>query len=537
MTQPKGQVPRHSDVIVVGAGFSGLYLIHKLRSLGFEVLVLEAGSDIGGTWFWNRYPGARCDVESMQYSFSFSEEIQQEWVWTELYARQPEILRYINFVADKLKLRPNIRLNTRVVAATFDEVDKKWVISAEDEEQFVAPFVVMASGCLSIPLAPSFDGVENFGGKVLSTTDWPREPVDFTGKRVGLIGTGSTGIQITPEIAEQANQLFVFQRTPNYSLPARNRPLEPEFVASWKQSYPEHRRAALKTRNNTLNNAGLRPGSDFTHEEREAEFERRWQAGGVGFMYAFTDTTTNPEVNAHASAFVRAKIASIVHDPETAKKLAPTTYGIGGKRICVDTGYFETFNRDNVTLVNIENEPIEAITNAGIRTGAKDYSLDVIVLAVGFDAMTGALARIDISGRNGRKLRDHWAEGPRTYLGMAISGFPNMFLITGPGSPSVFTNMVASIEQHVDWIAACLYHLRSTDQTSIEANEKAEQKWYDHVSEIGSKTVLPNGNSWYIGANVPGKPRVVMPYLGGAATYADICEEVARNGYDGFNFT
>jgi cyclohexanone monooxygenase len=522
------------DVVVIGAGFAGLYALHRLRKEGYSVRVLEAGDAIGGTWYWNRYPGARCDVESMQYSFSFSDEIQQEWKWSQLYAPQPEILSYINFVADRLDLRRDIQLCTRVAAAAFDDGARRWTVTTEAGERFVAPFCVMATGCLSIPLIPTIPGLDDFGGAVYRTSDWPHEGVDLAGKRVGLIGTGSSGIQAAPRLAEQAERLVVFQRTPNYSIPAWNRPLEDEYIQDWKKNYRERRLAARRTRNNTLNNAGEGPGRVASLEEREREFERRWASGGIGFMYAYTDMTADPEVNRQASEFVRAKIGEIVRDPETARKLMPQDYGIGGKRICVDTDYFQTFNRDNVSLVDVRSEPIERVTPAGIRTSAAEYPLEVIVLAIGFDAMTGALLRIDITGRGGVKLRERWAEGPKTYLGMAVAGFPNMFLITGPGSPSVFTNMVTSIEQHVDWIADCMAHVLAKGGTAVEAEEEAQEKWVAHVNELASKTIFPTANSWYMGANIPGKPRVFMPYLGGAATYSATCERVAQSGYEGF---
>ena len=522
------------DVVVIGAGFAGLYALHRLRKEGYSVRVLEAGDAIGGTWYWNRYPGARCDVESMQYSFSFSDEIQQEWKWSQLYAPQPEILGYINFVADRLDLRRDIQLRTRVTAAAFDDGARRWTVTTEAGERFVAPFCVMATGCLSIPLIPTIRGLDDFGGAVYRTSDWPHEGVDLAGKRVGLIGTGSSGIQAAPRLAEQAGRLVVFQRTPNYSIPAWNRPLEDEYIQDWKKNYRERRSAARRTRNNTLNNAGGGPGRIVSPEEREREFELRWASGGIGFMYAYTDMTIDPEVNRQASEFVRAKIGEIVRDPETARKLMPQDHGIGGKRICVDTDYFQTFNRDNVSLVDVRSEPIERATQAGIRTSAAEHPLDVIVLAIGFDAMTGALLRIDVTGRGGVKLRERWAEGPKTYLGMAVAGFPNMFLITGPGSPSVFTNMVTSIEQHVDWIADCMAHVLAKGGTAVEAEEEAQEEWVAHVNEVASKTIFPTANSWYMGANIPGKPRVFMPYLGGAATYSATCERVAQSGYEGF---
>jgi cyclohexanone monooxygenase len=528
------------DVLIVGAGFAGLYALYRLRGDGHnKVRVLEAGEDIGGTWFWNRYPGARCDIESMQYSYSFSEEIQQEWNWTQLYAPQSEILRYINFVADKLRLRNDIQLNTRVTAATFNEREKYWLVETQNDERFLTRFLVMATGCLSIPLEPDFADLDKFRGEIYRTSAWPRGGVELKGKRVGLIGTGSSGIQVTPILAEESRHLTVFQRTANYSIPAHNRLLEPDYIREWKDDYPARRRAARQTRNSTLNDAGVRPGREVTREEREREFERRWNVtGGIGFIYAFPDLTTDAEINQHASDFVRIKIASIVRDPTTADALTPKDYGIGGKRICVDTNYFQTFNRENVTLVDIKKDHITRAISQGLVTVSRAYDLDVLVLAVGFDAMTGALNRIDITGRSGTKLRDHWSEGPKTYLGLTIAGFPNMFIITGPGSPSVFANMVTSVEQHVDWIADCIASMKRGHQLTIEATQEAEDAWFSHVNEVGGRTILAKANnSWYVGANVPGKPRFVMPYMGGAATYMEKIDSIARSGYKGFKFT
>jgi cyclohexanone monooxygenase len=526
------------DILVVGAGFAGLYALHRLRSLGFKTRVFEAAPDIGGTWFWNRYPGARCDFESMQYSYSFSDEIQQEWKWSELYASQPEILRYINFVADKLDLRRDIQLNTRVIAAAFDEPAKVWRLRTERGDEFEARFLVMATGCLSVPLDPDIPGLDAFSGAIYRTFDWPRDGVNLADRRVGLIGTGSSGIQAAPILAAEAKHLTIFQRMPHYSIPARNRPMDPEYERGWKKNYAERRRAARLTRNSTLSDAGTRSGLDFTPEERQREFERRWTTtGGISFIYAYPDLTTDDQINEEASDFVRARIASIVRDPATAAALAPQTYGIGGKRICVDSSYYETFNRDNVSLVSLLKDPIVTVTQDGIRTQTAHYPLDILVLAIGFDAMTGALTRVNITGRGDAKLTDHWKTGPKTYLGLAISEFPNLFVITGPGSPSVFANMVTSIEQHVDWIADCISAVKRTGHLTIEATKLAEENWFAHVNDVGSRTRLAlANNSWYVGANVPGKPRFVMPYMGGAATYMQEIERVAQDNYAGFKF-
>jgi cyclohexanone monooxygenase len=525
------------DVVIVGAGFAGVYALYRMRALGRRARVLDAAEGVGGTWFWNRYPGARCDVESMQYSYSFSEEIQREWSWSELYAAQPEIARYINFVVDRLDLRKDIQLNARVVSATFDEVACEWAVRTEAGETFVAPICIMATGCLSVPVAPDLKGLDTFKGRMVRTSDWPHEGVDLKGKRVGIIGTGSSGIQAIPVIAKEARHLFVFQRTPNYSIPARNRPMDPEYERGWKENYPRRRMLALETRNNTLNNAGKKSGLEVSRGEFEKELESRWKKGGIAFMYAYTDIASNRAVNEATSDFVRRKIAEIVKDPVTAEKLTPHDYPIGTKRICVDTEYFETFNRDNVTLVDVKKRPIKDIAHSGVLIGDKEYPVDVLVLAIGFDAMTGALMGIDITGRNGRKLRDDWKGGPKTYLGLMVSRYPNLFTITGPQSPSVFTNMVTSIEQHVDWIAACLTRMKERGERMVEAEEVAQDEWVAHANQLADNTLLDLANSWYVGANIAGKARVVMPYVGGAAKYLEIIQGVARNGYRGFRMS
>jgi cyclohexanone monooxygenase len=525
--------------VVVGAGFAGLYALHRFRSAGYTVRVLEAGEGIGGTWFWNRYPGARCDIESMQYSFSFSDEIQQEWEWSQLFAPQPEILRYINFVADKLDLRKDVQLDTRVLSADYDPADACWKLTIEGGDTVTASFCVMATGPLSVPLEPKIAGLEDFSGAVYRTSLWPQQPVDFTGKRVAIVGTGSSGIQATPVIAAAAAHLHVFQRTANYSLPARNRPADRAYVQEWKSNYRERRLAATATRNNTLNNPTNRPGRDATPEEREREFESRWNAGGtssgIGFMYSFNDMTRDPEVNAHASDFIRRKIAATVTDPAAAEILTPRGYGVGGRRICVDTNYYETFNRSNVTLIDARHDPIRRITPTGIETeSGRQTPLDIIVLAIGFDAMTGALLKMEVTGRDGIKLRDHWRNGPRSYLGLTLAGFPNLFMINGPGSPSVLSNMVTSIEQHVNWIASCIDHVKGSGRRSVEVSDAAEAEWFAHVNETAAGTLLPDSDSWYLGANVPGKPRFFMIYLGGVAKFNEIIDQVAAEGYQPF---
>lgn len=526
--------PGRYDVIVVGAGFAGLYAVHKMREAGHSVRLLEAGSGIGGVWFWNRYPGARCDIESMQYSYSFSEEIQQEWNWSEVYASQPEILAYLNFVADRLDLHKDIQLDTRVKAARWSENDQSWTLLTEAGETFIAQFCIMATGVLSIPIEPQIEGLDAFEGELCRTSRWPHEGVDFKGKRVGLIGTGSSGIQVTPIAAEQAAHLTVFQRTANFSIPAQNRPMDEQYERSWKDNYPARRAEARTKRNNAIMFHGETAGDTASEEELFRVFEERWQMGGIYFLYGFTDLITSERTNEAAARFVRQKIAEKVEDPEVARKLMPMDHPLGTKRICADTNYYETFNRENVHLVDLREEPLVTITQHGLRTKTKEYELDMIVLATGFDALTGALKRIDIVGRGGAKLRDKWDDAPRTFLGLSIAGFPNMFVITGPGSPSVLSNMVTSIEQNVDWVADCIDYLQQRGLRSIEATEQAEIEWFDHVNEVANETLMVRANSWYVGGNVEGKPRVFLAYAGGVPRYLERCKTVAEKNYEGF---
>ncbi len=522
------------DAVVVGAGFAGLFMLHRLRGLGLSVRVFEAGDGVGGTWFWNRYPGARCDVESMEYSYQFDEQLQQDWDWSERYATQSEILRYINHVADRFDLRRDVQLETRVESAHFDESSRRWTVTTDDGVRVTARFVVMATGCLSSTNTPDFPGLDSFEGDWFHTGRWPKEGVDFSGQRVGVIGTGSSAIQSIPLIAEQAAQLTVFQRTPNYSIPAHNAPLDPNDVAEIKADYPSFRarNAEMPFGFGSRLERNEQSALDASPEERETRYEERWAIGGLQFLTAFGDLIFDRRSNETAAEFVRGKIAEIVDEPETARLLSPDTV-VGCKRLCVDTGYFATFNRDNVELVDVSQTPIERITPRGLRVGGRAHEFDSLVFATGFDAMTGALLGVDIRGRGGRPLREAWAEGPRTYLGLATVGFPNLFTVTGPGSPSVLSNMLPSIEQHVNWIADCIGHLESEGVATIEASADAQDAWVGHVNDVAGLTLYPHCNSWYLGANVPGKPRVFMPYLG-FPTYVAKCEEVAAKGYEGF---
>ncbi len=533
---PRASESGRFDVAIVGAGLGGLYAIHRLRGMGLTVRAFEAGGGIGGTWYWNRYPGARCDVESLEYSYSFSEELQQEWKWPERYGTQAEILKYIEHVADRFDLRRDVRLNTQVETASFDAARSLWTLTTNRGERVTAPYCIMATGNLSTPRVPDFAGIESFEGNWYHSGLWPPGGVDFTGLRVGVVGTGSTGIQMIPHIARQAKHLHVFQRTANFSLPARNGPMEPAYARLHKSEYAARRRAAHDT---PFGIAGHPPPTqsamEVAGEAREQAFAENWAEGGtVRFMYTYNDILVNQQSNDTAAQFVRARIREIVEDQEVAKLLSPDDHPLGTKRLCLDSEYYEVYNRDNVTLVDVRSAPIESITETGLRTARADYELDAIVFATGFDAMTGALNEIEIQGTIPETLKQKWVDGPRTYLGLMVAGFPNMFMITGPGSPSVKAQMILAIEQHTDWIADCLAHLRERGLTCVEAQVDAEDEWVAHVNEIADATLYPLANSWYVGANIPGKPRVFMPYVGGFDRYKRTCDEIAAEGYEGF---
>jgi len=534
-TADRNRQGREFDAVVVGAGFSGMYMLHRLRELGLSARVYEAADGVGGTWYWNRYPGARCDSESYYYSYSFSSEIEQEWEWTCRYPDQPEILRYLNYVADKLDLRRDIQFKTRVTAARYNEQTNRWDIETDAGDRVSAKYFISAVGCLSTAQMPDIKGLETFKGKWYHTGQWPHEGVDFSGKRVGIIGTGSTGIQAIPVIASEAAHLTVFQRTPNFTVPARNAPLRPEFLREVKADYAAIRRKVRESAFGTPLAVPEKSALEVTPEERKRVYDSLWDVGGFGFLLSsYNDIVLNKDANETAAEYVRAKIREIVKDPVTADKLSPRNHPIGTKRPPIDTSYYETFNRDNVTLVDIRTSPIEAITSAGIRTRDTEYELDAIVFATGFDAMTGSLFRLGIRGKGGIALENEWAGGPHTYLGVATVGFPNLFIITGPGSPSVLSNMPVSIEQHVEWIADCIAYLRKHNLDTIEATEEAQRVWVAQVNEIANATLFPQADSWYMGANVPGKPRVFIPYAGGVGTYRTLCAEIAEKGYEGF---
>ncbi|MDP6517887.1 MAG: NAD(P)/FAD-dependent oxidoreductase [Alphaproteobacteria bacterium] len=526
---------RDFDVAIVGAGFAGMYLLHRLRGLGLSARVIEAGPGVGGTWYWNRYPGARCDVESLQYSYQFDDALQQEWDWSERYATQAEILEYAEHVADRYDLRRDIEFESRVTSAHYDEAESLWTLEADDGGKTVARFCVMATGCLSVPNWPNIEGLESFAGPTYHTALWPDRKIDFTGKRVAVIGTGSSAIQAIPLIAREAARLFVFQRTPNYTIPARNAPLDPDRVKDIKANYGAMRARAKTSLVGIAGDYNLGSALEAAPEDRQAEYERRWLQGGVTFMGAYGDLMLEKDANETAANFVRGKIREVVEDPALAETLCPDNI-IGGKRLCVDTDYFATYNRDNVTLIDVKGRPIEAITAGAVRAHGRDFEIDVLIIATGFDAMTGALNNIDIRGRGDACLRERWADGPSSYLGLAMADFPNLFTVTGPGSPSVFTNMIPSIEQHVDWITDCLGYMKARNYTAIEAEGDAEKGWWDHVQEVAAQGLKATTDSWYLGANVAGKPRVFMPYYGGFPAYCQKCEQVAADGYEGFAF-
>ena len=525
------------DVIIIGAGVAGLYAIYRLRKQGLKVRAYEAGDGIGGTWFWNRYPGCRCDVESMEYSYAFDDDLQQEWEWPERYGTQPEILKYLNHVAERFDLMRDVQLETRITAARFDSDSNLWTITTEQGETVSAPYCIMATGNLSTPRFPQIAGIDDYAGEKYHTGLWPKGGVDFTGKVVGVIGTGSSGVQSIPIIAKQAKHLCVFQRTANFSLPARNAPLDPEKERKHKEEYVARREAAYST---PFGIAGYPPPDKFaaeaTPEERAESYEAKWAEGGsISFLFAYKDLLLDKAANDTASDFVRAKIRATVKDPATAELLCPNDHPIGTKRLILDTDYFETYNRDNVTLVGIRSNPIERFTASGLQlTDGATYDFDAISFATGFDAMTGAMREIDIRTDKGADIREKWEDGPRTYLGIMVSGFPNMFMVTGPQSPGVKSQMILSCEWHVDFIADAIAHMREKGLTHMDAEQAAEDGWVEHNDQVADSTLYPLANSWYMGANIPGKPRIFMPYVGGVEAYTNKCRDVVAKGYEGF---
>ena len=524
------------DVVVVGAGFSGLYLLYRLRKAGFSTRVFERGGDVGGTWYWNRYPGARCDVESLQYSYSFDEQLQQDWHWPEKFSAQPDILAYANHVADRFNLKKDIEFNIEVKASWFDEKLKTWKITTNTGEEINAQYFIMATGCISTTQIPNIKGLSDYVGNTFHTVDRPHEEVDFSGQSIAVIGTGSSGIQSIPVLAKQAKKLTVFQRTPNYSIPSQNEPMTKKYERSWKDVYSERRKEMRYSAHGSLKDLNDVPALSVDEDQRQELYTKRWAIGGTGFLGSFNDLLTNADANYTAAEYVRQQIKRVVKDKETAEILCPRSYPIGTKRICIDTGYFETYNRENVKLVDISKKPIQRLVTDGIIVDDQLYPFDSIIFATGFDAMTGSIFNVDIKGRDGLALKEKWIAGPKTYLGLMSASFPNLFMITGPGSPSVKSNMIMSIEQHVDLVIETLLSMRRKGLSVVEPELEAENKWVDHVQEVANKTLFPQANSWYMGANIPGKPRLFMPYIGGVGAYREICEEIVANNYRGFKF-
>jgi cation diffusion facilitator CzcD-associated flavoprotein CzcO len=534
--QMGGTGAKRLDVVVVGAGFGGMYAIYRFREMGLNIQGFEAGGDVGGVWYWNRYPGARVDLPSIDYSYSFSPEIEQEWTWSEQFAAQPELLDYFNFVANRLDLRKHFQFNTRVTSAVWDETRKLWTVTTNRGDTFEAPYCIMATGPLSIPKDPDVPGIDRYKGRLLRAGRWPHEPVSFAGKRVGVIGTGSTGIQIVQEVGKEAGELFVFQRTPSFTMPMRNENLEPDYVAEVKRNYAGIRESA---RNSAV--GGVRPQStraffSVTPRQRRQLLEDAWKNGGLAMLGTFSDLMTNPEANEHVAEFVRDKIGEVVKDPATAEKLKPRDYPIFARRPCLDSSYYETYNRPNVHLVDCFNDPVVEITEKGVRTPSGEIELDVLIFATGYDGLTGALLAFDVVGRQGRKVNDKWKEGARSYLGLMMEGFPNLFMTTGPNGPAALANIVRISEHDVDWIAAAMTHMDKNGLSTIEPTKEAEDGWMDFVYTLSQRTLLSKAKTWYVGANVKGKAQGLTLFTGGFQKYREHCAAVAQDGYRGFAF-
>ena len=533
----KHKRPDEFDVVIVGAGFSGLYALYHVRQMGFSVQAYDDGADVGGTWYWNRYPGARVDNESLEYSFSFSEEVEQEWSWSERYASQPELLRYFDFVANKYDLRTGFQFNTRIDSATFDESTNRWTLLTNQGDTVSARFVILATGILSAPKQLDFHGLDSFGGQQYYTSRWPHEPVDFTGQRVGIIGTGSSGVQVIPHVAKVAEHLTVFQRTPSYAVPACNRPVDAEFQDQVKAQYAEvRRRGSLAFQGGVIKNDAITFGLPQTSalavsvEERDAEYERCWNSANFTLYWSFNDVLTDKVANETVAEFVRAKIRAKIDDPAVAELLIPTEYAIMTKRLCAEIGYYETYNRDNVTLVSVKHTPIEAITRKGVQVAGSEYELDSLIFATGFDAMTGAVTSIDIEGRGGRRIREEWGtHGPRTHLGLMSNGFPNLFYVSGPSSPAALFAPIMLAEYQVGWIVERMQEMQGDDKKTLEPTVAAEDLWIKRSKEAADRTLLPQTDSWYMGANIPGKPRVIQAYMGGFVSYQQLCAEAVAN--------
>ena len=529
------------DVIVVGAGFAGIYMLHRLRKAGYRVRCFEAGDGPGGTWYWNRYPGARCDIHSLGYSYSFSPELEQEWEWSEMYAAQPEIERYANHVVDRFDLRRHIEFSTRVVSGTYDEAEHAWTVTTDTGRTATAAYLVMATGGYSVPAKPQIPGIDTFKGEAYFTNQWPQHDVDFAGKRVGIIGTGSSGAQTATAVAaEPIKHLYVFQRTANFVVPGWNRPADPEYTREFKQGYAQFRETARWSGNGAvypqvkaLKPLTYGPVADLDEEALQQRLEELWETGGLYFFSAVTDLMTSEVANDRVAEFFRRKSRERVNDPRLAELLSPRGFFIGERRIIADNGYLEIFNRSDVSLVDVKSDPIVAVTPTGVKTRDSEYPLDMLILATGFDSGTGAMMKVDIRGKGGQQFREKWADGPRTYLGLTANGFPNMFMIAQPGSPSIRSQVLVSIEQHVDWVFDLLEHAKTAGVVEIEASLAAEDAWTEHCEAVAAKSLFARSDTQYVGFNIPGKPRVYLAYLGGVGFYRKTCDTVRDNGYEG----
>ncbi|GAB3104066.1 NAD(P)/FAD-dependent oxidoreductase [Aestuariicella hydrocarbonica] len=524
------------DAVVIGAGLGGMYALQRLRGMNLSVIGIESGGDVGGVWYWNRYPGARCDLMSIDYCYSFSKEIEEEWSWTEQYAAQPEILAYLNFVADKLDLRKDFNFNTRVVSAKYNEARKTWIVTTDKGDFYEAKYCVMATGPLSVPKDPEFPGTEDFEGEIIFAGKWPHKKVNFEGKRVGVVGTGSTGIQIVPVVAEEAQELVVFQRTPSFTLPMRNMELDDEYLSEVRRNYEGLRDAARNSPLGGMRPRTTRPFFSLPRKQREDIMEDAWKRGGLSFLGAFSDLLTNPEANEQVAEFVRNKISQVVENPDTAERLKPQGYPIFARRACLDTNYYETFNKSHVRLADCLTDPIEGLTKNGVKTRNREYDLDVLICATGYDGLTGAMLAFDVEGKDGRKLKDKWENGARSYMGMVIEGFPNMFMICGANGPAALANIFTINEQNVDWFCDCISHMHRNNYSAFECTESAENEWMSNVASLAEKTLISKAKTWYVGANIDGKPKGLTLYTDGFQNYRAFCSKVAEDGYTGITF-
>ena len=526
----------HLDVIIVGAGFGGLYAVYKFREMGLKIAAFEAGGDVGGVWYWNRYPGARVDLPSIDYSYSFSREVEQEWTWSEEFASQPELLAYFNFVADRLDLRKHYQFNTRIVSAVWDAARKLWSVTTDRGETVEATYCVMATGPLSVPRDPDIPGIERYTGELLRAGRWPHHPVSYDGKRVGVIGTGSTGIQVVQEVGRQAGELHVFQRTPSFTMPMRNQKLDPDYVTEVKRNYVGIREVARNSPNGGVRPWTTRAFFSVTPSRRRELLEDAWKAGGLAMLGTFTDLLSNEEANEHVAEFVRDKINGVVADPVTAEQLKPRGYPIFARRPCLDTGYYETFNRPNVHLIDCTTDPIVEITAQGVRTQGCETALDMLIFATGYDGLTGALTAFDVVGRNGRSVNEKWKGGARSHLGLMMEGFPNLFMTTGPNGPAALANIVRISENDVDWIASAITHMADHGLDTIEPTRRAEDDWMDLVFRLAERSLLTKAKTWYVGTNVKDKAQGLSLFTGGFPKYREYCAAAIQNGYRDFVF-